>query len=100
SLGVYTTVALVGSTCVIGPSVPAVGPMTIEKARAPPSTSAPLSVIVTGVSSSVVTATGSTTGGSSTGVTVMLTVAGAESLVPSLTRNVKLSAPAVFGSGV
>ena len=57
--------------------------VTMVKVRASPSTSAPVSVIATGVSSGVVTAWPFAAGASFTGVTVIDTVATLESAVPS-----------------
>ena len=52
-----------------------------------------VSVIAFAVSSGVLTDCASATGASFTAVTVMLTVAAAESTVPSFALNVKLSGP-------
>ena len=55
--------------------------------------SPPVRVSVTATSSSVVSLTSSTVGGSLTLETVMETVAGADATVPSSTVKVKLSGP-------
>ncbi|MMZ70411.1 hypothetical protein D1872_334440 [compost metagenome] len=67
--------------------------MTIVYVKASPSASVPVSVIAFGASSSVVTLWPFATGALLTGFTVIFTVAGAESTVPSFTLKVKLSAP-------
>ena len=56
--------------------------------------------MVSAVSSSVVTLWAVATGVSLTALTVIETVAGAESTVPSFTVKVKLSLPLKFASGV
>ena len=76
--------------------LPPVGPSTTLKvsAGAAVSTSVALSVMTLAVSSGVVIpGLSAATGGSFTAVTVMVTVAGTLSDVPSLTLNVKLSGP-------
>jgi hypothetical protein len=74
-------------------SEPCAGGLTTTKARASPSTSVPASVTSSGTSSSVVRDCAVATGASLTGFTVMYTVARLESVLPSLARKVKLSAP-------
>ncbi len=64
--------------------LPFVGWLSIPKVRSSPSTSEPASVISFGVFSSVETDWAVAIGASLTGSTVMATVAGAESWVPSL----------------
>ena len=63
-------------------------------------TSAPRSIGTPGPSSVALAEPSFATGVSLTAVIVIVTVAVFESTVPSLTLNVKLSAPFLFGSGV
>ena len=60
----------------------------------------PVTLIACAVSSAAVTLTDCATGPSLTGVTAILTVAGADSRAPSLTVKVKLSAPLKSALGV
>jgi hypothetical protein len=99
--GVYVTLAVqlepnplgVQLGVPIAPSVPCVGAVTTAKVKAPLSMSVPDSVITAAVSSAVVTLCALDTGTSLTAVTVIETVAAVEVRLPSLTVNVKLSAP-------
>ena len=68
--------------------------------RESPSVSDPVRVKERGVSSAAVTDWASPTGASLIDVTVIDTVAGAESRVPSFAVNVKLSAPKESADGV
>ena len=65
----------------------------MRKASVSPSMSAPVMVIVTGVSSGVVTAWSLAVGASFSGATVIDTVATFESAVPSFALKVKASGP-------
>src|SRR5262249_34828591 len=97
--GVYVTgaVQVPFGAQVMGPLVglttPWLGPLTTVKVKLGLSMSLAVSVMVTGVSSLVVTATLLAVGGSFTGFTVMLTVAVLLAAIPSLALNVKLSGP-------
>ena len=73
-------------------SAPLIGPLKMANVTGP-STSLPVSTRLVEVSSGVVTLWLLATGASLIAVTVMLTVAVAELVRPSLTRNVKLSPP-------
>ena len=73
-------------------SVPCAGVPTVQLS-ASPSTSLPVSVMVTCVSSAVVMACALAMGASFTAVTTMVTVAGADVSVASFTVNVNESLP-------
>src|SRR5436189_296450 len=81
-------------------NVPLSGPLTMVNDSGSPSTSEPVNVMPTPVSSDVVTLWPLATGASFTAVTAMLTVATPESAVPSLAMYVKLSVPLNTASGV
>jgi hypothetical protein len=99
--GVYVTVAVqlepdplgVQLGVPIAPSVPWVGAVPIANVNEALSTSLADSVITAAVSSAVVGLWEFDTGASFTAVIVRLTVAAGEVELPSLTVNVKLSAP-------
>ena len=65
-----------------------------------PSTSSPMGVTVTAVSSAVDTAISSAVGGSLTGNTSSVIVATLESSSPSLAKKVRLSEPLKLVSGI
>src|SRR5207302_9723890 len=79
---------------------PSSGPATMLKVSASPSASVAVSTIAFAVSSAVVTVCPFATGAWLTCTTVMLTVAAAESTVPSFALNVKLSGPKYPAAGV
>jgi phage tail sheath gpL-like len=78
---------------VIVPNVPCVGATPTANVNEALSISVPDRVITAAVSSAVVTLCALETGTSLTAVIVRLTVAAGEVRLPSLTVNVKLSAP-------
>src|SRR5713101_162725 len=77
----------------MAPREPWPGELTILNVRLGPSMSIPLNLIKTAVSSAVATDWLTAIGASFTGVTVMETVAGLLSRLPSLALKVKLSEP-------
>ena len=86
-------------------SVPWPGPVTRPAVNAPASTSVSLpntpgAATLSGWSSVAVYASGSASGASLTALTVIVTVATFESVVPSFAAYVKLSLPLVFAVGV
>ena len=74
-------------------TVPWAGSVALAYVRGSPSTSLAVTESDSAVSSAVVGVALSATGASLTDVTVMVTVAAAESTVPSLAVKVKLSVP-------
>jgi hypothetical protein len=80
--------------------VPWAGGVTIAKVNGVPSRSEPVSVMMTGVPSAMLTDCRLAVGVSLTAVTVIETMATSESMRPSLTLKVKLSEPLKFRFGV